>query len=139
MGRLLRRSAHFCTPVSELKNALAPIHEISYPQHDCRPRANDYLELLADTGVVGGLCGLCFIVLVFWRGLANVQAAEGRFPRAIFAGSLVVCAGLLLHSLVDFNLHIPANALIFLLLAAVATAPKPEATLGHSARRLQSL
>lgn len=92
---------------------------------------NDYLELLADTGLVGGLCGLVFIVLLFWLGLKNVEAAERRLPRAIFAGSLVACAGLLLHSLVDFNLHIPANALLFLLLAALATSRMPVAAPGR--------
>lgn len=82
---------------------------------------NDYLELLADTGVVGGLCGLGFIVLLFWIGLQNLRSAADRSRRAIVAGSLAACAGLLLHSLVDFNLHIPANALLFLLLAWLAT------------------
>jgi hypothetical protein len=33
----------------------------------------------------------------------------------------VGCIGLLIHSMVDFNLHIPSNALLFLLLAAMAT------------------
>lgn len=93
---------------------------------------NDYLELLADTGVAGGLCGLAFIVLLFRYALQNLQAAEGRFDRAFVAGSLTSCAGLLLHSLVDFNLQIPANALIFLVLAFLAaTGP-----LGPSEARL---
>ena len=81
----------------------------------------DLLELLADTGLLGGLCGLSFIGLLFWQGLANLQLATGGSARAI-AGSLAACAGLLLHSLVDFNLHIPSNALIFILLASIATA-----------------
>jgi O-antigen ligase len=87
---------------------------------------NDYLELLSDTGVIGGLCGLTFIGLLLWSGLKGLQAASGRCERAIRAGSLVACAGLLVHSLVDFNLHIPSNALIFLLLAGVATAKRAE-------------
>jgi O-antigen ligase len=87
---------------------------------------NDYLELLADTGVVGGLCGVAFVGLLLWLGLKGLQAARGRSGRAIRAGSLVACAGLLVHSLVDFNLHIPSNALIFLLLAGVATAERAE-------------
>jgi len=33
----------------------------------------------------------------------------------------VGCTGFLVHSLVDFNLHIPANALLFFLLANLAT------------------
>ena len=82
---------------------------------------NDYLELLADTGLVGGICGVAFIILLFWRGLMKSHSAERRLARAIYSGALAACAGLLLHSLVDFNLHIPANALIFLLLASLTT------------------
>ena len=80
---------------------------------------NDYLELLADTGLIGGICGLSFIGLLFWRGFANLQLAAESAQAAV-AGSLVACTGMLLHSLLDFNLHIPSNALIFLLLSCVA-------------------
>jgi O-antigen ligase len=112
--------------------AVFPRYSSFYIPHTIVDHAhNDYLELLADTGIMGGLCGLAFIVLLFWRGLKNVQAAERRLPRAIFSGSLVACAGMLLHSLVDFNLHIPANALIFLLLGALATSQMAEGARGR--------
>jgi len=87
---------------------------------------NDYLELVADTGVLGGICGVSFIILLFWRGFANLQFAGRAAPRAVTAGCLAACAGLLIHSLVDFNLHIPSNALVFLLLAGIATAKATE-------------
>jgi O-antigen ligase len=83
---------------------------------------NDYLELLAEMGIVGGVCGLVFITLLFWQGLASLQMATGHFARAAIAGSLTACTGLLLHGLVDFNLQIPSNALIFFLLSGIATA-----------------
>jgi O-antigen ligase len=95
---------------------------------------NDYLELLADTGLAGGLCGLAFVVLLFRQGFTNLQSAEGRLHRAICAGSMAACAGLLLHSLVDFNLHIPSNALILIVLASLATANRNAPTL-ESQRR----
>jgi O-antigen ligase len=82
---------------------------------------NDYLELLADTGLIGGVCLAGFIALLAWRGLANVRRARGPDARALYTGALVGCAGLLLHSFADFNMHIPSNALLFLLLAAMAT------------------
>jgi len=82
---------------------------------------NDYLELLADTGLAGGACMLGFVGLLIWRGLSNLRAAKDRLCRSFYSGALVACAGLLLHSLFDFNLHIPANALLFLLLASMAT------------------
>jgi O-antigen ligase len=81
---------------------------------------NDSLELLANCGVVGGLCGLVLFGLLLWRGLANFQSV-GAFPRAVVAGSWVACTALLFHSLVEFNLHIPSNASIFLLLSCLAT------------------
>jgi O-antigen ligase len=90
---------------------------------------NDYLELLADTGLVGGICGSLLVVLLFRSGLTNLQSAEGGLRRAIYAGSVTACAGLLLHSLVDYNLHIPSNALIFILLASVATSDEREPSL----------
>jgi hypothetical protein len=43
------------------------------------------------------------------------------FVAALHLSGLVGCSGFLVHSLVDFNLHIPANALLFLLMAHLAT------------------
>jgi O-antigen ligase len=92
---------------------------------------NDYLELLADTGLIGGVCALGFIALLTWRGLSNFRAAKNPVCRSFYSGAVVACAGLLLHSLVDFNSHIPSNALLFLLLAAIATSGIPEPRQSH--------
>ena len=93
---------------------------------------NDYLELLADTGVIGGVCLLGFIALLFQRGLSNLRPAKNPVSRAFYAGALAACAGLLLHSLVDFNMHIPSNALLFLLLAGLATVSTAKAEAGQA-------
>jgi O-antigen ligase len=98
-----------------------PHYETEYTGDIVNHAHDDYLELLADTGLSGGICILALIVLLYWRGLANLRAAETRSLRAIVAGSLAACSALLLHSFVDFNFHIPSNALLFLLLAALAT------------------
>jgi len=105
---------------------------------------NDYLELLADTGVAGGLCGLMFIGILLWQGLTGLQFPREPLLRAIALGSLVACTGLLLHSLVDFNLHIPSNALIFLLLSRIATTgsdriPRSGSLIEHKPRNSGSL
>jgi O-antigen ligase len=101
--------------------AMYPQHASFYDGRTVDHAHNDYLELLADTGVLGGLCGLAFIGLLLWQSLRGLQTIGGRSARAIRAGAFAACAGLLIHSLVDFNLHIPSNALIFLLLTCVAT------------------
>ena len=86
---------------------------------------NDYVEALAETGIVGGLCCLAFIVLLFWLALANLRASPDLLDLAMHVGAFVACAGLLAHSFADFNLHIPSNALLFFLQAALASSAIP--------------
>ncbi len=98
-----------------------PAYESFYSSQKVDHAHNDYVELLADTGVIGGVFALVFICVTFWRGLSNLRSCRSSAARALYAGALVGCAGLLVHGLVDFNFHIPSNALLFLILAALAT------------------
>ena len=84
---------------------------------------NDYIEALAETGLLGGFCGLAFLWLLFREARKSFTAEQGHFSRALHAGAIAAVCGLLIHSLVDFNLHIPSNALLFLLQAYLATSP----------------
>lgn len=87
---------------------------------------NDYIEALAETGVVGSLCGFAFLVLLFWKAwqILRVEKDDAR-SFSYHAGALVACFGLLVHAFVDFNFHIPSNALIFLLQSVLATSVFP--------------
>ena len=82
---------------------------------------NDYLQIFSDAGVVGGLLGVVFVFLLFRTALRRMQSPD-RFRRGVALGALAGCAGALVHSFFDFTLHTTANALMFLLLAALATA-----------------
>ncbi len=82
---------------------------------------NDYFELLANTGLIGGVLGLAFVAVLFWFGYANLRSARSPGGRAFYGSALAACAGILLHSFVDFNLHLPSNALLFLICAGLAT------------------
>jgi O-antigen ligase len=84
---------------------------------------NDYIEALAETGLLGGFCGLVFLWLLYREARTNFTAEQGHFSRAFHAGAIAAVSGLLVHSAVDFNLHIPSNALFFLLQAYLATSP----------------
>ena len=84
---------------------------------------NDYMETLAEAGILGGLCGAAFLWLLYREARKNFQAEQGHFSRALHAGAIAAVGGMLLHSLVDFNLHIPANAILFLLQAALIASP----------------
>jgi O-antigen ligase len=97
---------------------------------------NDYIEVLAETGILGGLCGVAFLWLLFTGARKSFTAEQGHFSRALHAGAIAALCGILLHSCVDFNLHIPSNALLFLLQAYLATS-MPFPSEGPSPRRRQ--
>ena len=98
-----------------------PAYETDYDASIVDHVHNDHFELLAETGTVGAICWLTFIGMLLVYGLKNVAAQRDRTVRALQLGALVGCVGLLVHSFADFNLHIPANALLFYLLAGVAS------------------
>jgi O-antigen ligase len=102
-----------------------PLYESEYGGLVVNHSHNDYAEALAESGIVGGLCGLAFVLLLFgicWKILSGQSDAQSF---AYHAGALVACLGLLVHAGVDFNFHIPSNALIFLLESALATSVFP--------------
>ena len=74
---------------------------------------NDYLEALAETGLVGGLCCLWFLGVLLRNSLKGLAELGTSFGSVLNLSGLVACSGFLVHSLVDFNLHVPANALLF--------------------------
>ena len=84
---------------------------------------NDYVEALAETGIAGGICGLAFFLL--WLREARMRLAREQtfLSKAIHAAGVTACAGMMMHSFVDFNLHIPANGLVFLVMGALSAAP----------------
>ena len=101
---------------------------------------NDYLNLLADWGAVGGIIVFTGMV-AFGAGLRKtwkyVRPSENDFGRGMsnrFAFFLGASAGLFVlavHSVVDFNLHIPANAILGVTLLALLSSNLRLATERH--------
>jgi hypothetical protein len=84
---------------------------------------SDYIELLAEGGLVaGGLAGL-LVASVLLLGLRSVHDEPHRTARGLRAGALAGVTALLIHSAFDFNLRIPSNALLFCLLVAMVLQP----------------
>lgn len=81
---------------------------------------NDYLQVLADGGLVGGALALWFIVVIF-RAIFRGLRSRNPLLAGLALGSGAGIFGLLVHSLFDFNLQLPSNSLLFLLLSAVAS------------------
>jgi O-antigen ligase len=103
--------------------AVFPQYETAYDGKVVDHVHNDYIEGLAEMGALGGICGLAFLWILYREARKNFWAEQGHFSRALHAGAITALSGLLLHSFVDFNLHIPSNALLFLLQAYLATSP----------------
>ena len=99
-----------------------PPYETLYDGKIVNHTHNDYLEALAETGIAGGLCCAWFIGVLLAESLKRLRQLNNSFVGTLRLSGFVACSGFLVHSLTDFNLHIPANALLFLLMAHLATA-----------------
>ena len=81
---------------------------------------NDYLQVLSDGGIIGAALALAFVGLLFYRALVRARSNDD-FRRGVALASLGGCFAVLVHSFFDFTLHTTSNALLFLVLAALAT------------------
>ena len=81
---------------------------------------NDYLQVLADAGIIGAILGLFFVVSLFRMAFKQRQSLD-VFRRGVATGALAACFAVLVHSFFDFTLHTTSNALLFLTMAALAT------------------
>ena len=94
---------------------------------------NDYLQLLTDAGLIGAALGLWFLFEILrvarrqWAMLTDARSQD----RAIIIGGYAAVLGLLIHSFIDFNLQIAANALLFLVVVALATSPRIQKNAGQ--------
>jgi len=88
---------------------------------------NDYVQLIAEMGIAGFAVMIWFLV-AFYRGAARKwKNWEVSANGALALAALLGCTGILVHSFLDFNLQIPANAALFYTLAALGAAkPIPE-------------
>jgi len=97
-----------------------PMFETRYEPGLLDHAHNDYLEVLAESGAVGGGALILFAAMgVVWIFLRWLRRRD-PLARGIALGALLGVVALLLHSFTDFNLRIPANAAFFVALFALA-------------------
>ena len=101
---------------------------------------NDYLNLLADWGATGGVIvftGIGIFIFGLFKTWPHVRREENDFGTgqsnrfAFFLGATGGLAALAVHSTMDFNLHIPANALVGVTLLALVASNLRFATERH--------
>lgn len=95
-----------------------PIYSQSDGSLTANAAHNDYLQILAEGGLVGGAIMLWFIVSVL-RLLRKAFQAHDTQMLALALGIGTGIVGMLVHSVFDFNLQLPSHALLFLTLIAV--------------------
>lgn len=81
---------------------------------------NDFLQIIAEVGVLGGILALWFLVLIVqqvWRGMRLSDPLMAGL--SLGGGASVV--GMAVHSLFDFNLQLPSHALLLLVISAIVS------------------
>ena len=77
---------------------------------------NDYLEYLSELGaigfslLVGGILFMGVVSFLVWRTRRHPEV------KGLALGGIIAIINILIHSLTDFNLHIPANMVLFAVL-----------------------
>ena len=80
---------------------------------------NDYLHSISETGILTAGIILWLIVAAIWAGMRKIRATNSRLTLGITLGSLSGILAITVHSVVDFNLHIMANAILLTVLAGL--------------------
>jgi len=101
--------------------ALPPIKPAGFV-HTWDHAHNDYVEIAVDTGLVGLGLLLLATVATLWRAAGLLRDSQPRLHRGVGAAALMAITCMALHSLVDFNLQVPANALTLVVLMALVWA-----------------
>lgn len=84
---------------------------------------NDYLQVLADAGIVGLIIGGFFLWRIFRLG-KDALSVKNTYRRGIALGALAGVFAILVHSIFDFVLHITAVSVLFLSLLTLLVASR---------------
>jgi O-antigen ligase len=82
---------------------------------------NDYLQLLLELGVMGFAIGAWLAWLVVRQGVRAIAAGSGGDTRYLGLASIGALTAISIHSFTDFNLYIPANAMLLAWIAGLTT------------------
>lgn len=74
---------------------------------------NDYVELLTDHGFIGISLFAALVLCVLARTIVVLRNRKSALAKGLAFSTMMACCAALLHSLVDFNLQVPTNAMLF--------------------------
>jgi O-antigen ligase len=84
---------------------------------------NDYLQFMADNGIFFIPLMLWLLFLFFRAGFQKFKS-RSRQTMGISLGCMAAMVAILIHSFSDFNLHIPANIVLFTVISAMVLRPE---------------
>jgi O-antigen ligase len=94
--------------------------QVSLPTYIVDYAHNDYLQFLAELGLVGSLIAAVLISTVTYKAIRATLQENTVDGRCLAIGCVSSMIAMMLHNLVDFNLQIPANALVMAWISGVA-------------------
>jgi O-antigen ligase len=80
---------------------------------------NDFAQMLAEYGLVGAVLIVMMLCALFRAAVGALKTRHEKMAIGMGFAALFGMSALLLHGIADFNLQIPANALLFTVLGAV--------------------
>lgn len=86
---------------------------------------NDYLEISSDLGIPAALLLFFSVFVILGRAIQASYSAESGFDQAAALGSAGAIGAILVHSVADFNLYIPANAMLLSAVLGLVMAIRP--------------
>ncbi|GAK51893.1 O-antigen polymerase involved in exopolysaccharide biosynthesis [Candidatus Moduliflexus flocculans] len=93
---------------------------------------NDYLQLSTEMGIPALLLVLWGLWRFLWRMARTYFAHEDPLLSAILLGGMGSCVAIAVQSVFDFNMHIPANALLCCVIVALTTATSEFLAIGRT-------
>jgi O-antigen ligase len=91
----------------------APMNTVDYAH-------NDYLQVLAEMGALGFVTGLLFVLRVLQRAIRGARYAQSIDTRYLAIACTASMTAMLLHSIVDFDMYVPVNGLVFVWILGIA-------------------
>ncbi len=80
---------------------------------------NDYLQLLSEVGLMGLACLSLFFISYFRKLIKIWLKRHNSYVVSLVLGGMASVFAMLAYSLLDFNLQIPANAILFFVIMAL--------------------
>jgi O-antigen ligase len=85
---------------------------------------NDYLQLLAELGLLGFATMGWFLIVLYRMAIRKQGNWTAEVTGALSLSCMLGVTGILVHSLFDFNLQVPANAALFYVFCTLAAGPR---------------